>query len=654
MKSDSSISLKAVRGAVFPMTSQGRRNHAALLAAVVAGLLWSPVSLAQDRTVSLSETSEAFKNPMKGFRPSRFIGKNEFPAHEYGTTYKHYIKYTDLESSAGDSAQKIRDWSNAAWKGIENTNIKVIPRVVLVYPKAPEGGVYWPPDLPRIGIKREGDPNDRASGRNADIITDWTSDALKNRLVRMIEKLGQAWDNDPRVAAIELGLWGDWGEHHIYPVVFPTGGSRIPLTFQEAMGNAAKRAFVNKKVMVRYPETFTAFDIGFIWDSFALPDDASGGNGIMARKVWKTQMISGEPAYNWGDQSKLGKSPDGTLSSTSNTDYVIGWIRDMNASSLGWISEYNQDDSTIAPNAARMQKALGYRYVIGNASFPVSVQPGEAMRVSFNVTNKGNAPYYYKWPVKVTLLRADRSIAWSGDFGVDIRTWLPGQTTAVSQAFTIPCSMSRGTYTLALSVNDPAGDLPSLRFANRNYYKGGWTPVGKVGIVEKAGDQNLGTFDRLETDNSLRYSLAATGSSTGSDAGPGSCSTGGGTGTTTTVNANTATLVQPATATSCSTCSTGQKVGYIGYQGTVQFKVNAASAGAHTLTVYYLSGENRSMSISINGGAAVSVPFASTGGWTTVGTKAISINLIAGANTITFSNPNGYAPDVEKISIQRQ
>lgn len=454
-------------------------------------------------TVNLSETTEAFKNPNMGFRPSVYIGSTSFPEKEYTSIYKHYIPYTALENLATDSVQKIKDWSNTAWAGLENRNIKVVPRVVIVYPNT---GEYWPDGIPH------GDP-----------ATQWLSDTYKNRMIAFITKLGQAWDNDPRVAAIEFGLFGNWGEQHIYPNKFADGTDRIPLSFQTALGDAYVNAFKNKKVMVRYPDTFTAYPFGIQWDSFALPDDVAGGNGEIARDTWRTQINSGEVAYDWGDQSNLGGSPDGTLGSTNNTDYVNDWIMRTHTSSLGWIAEYNAGNTSVAAGATEMQKKLGYRYVINQATFSGSVQAGGTMNVAFNVVNKGSSPFYYDWPVEASLLRADKTVAWKGLFTADVRKWLPGtdwNTTSnvytnapvqntVSGAFTIPTTLANGTYTLALSILDPSGWKPSVRFANTNYYAGGRTPIGKVGIGGDPTDQNLGTFAGLKADNSLSYTLTS-------------------------------------------------------------------------------------------------------------------------------------------------
>ena len=167
-------------------------------------------------TVNFTETAEAFRNPMKGFRPSRYIGQSLFPPHEYASIYKHYIPYTSLEADPNDSAGKTIDWCNTAWAGIEEKNVKVIPRVIINYPSV---GEWWPSGVP-YGVKAD---------------ERWHSEELKNRLVAFAAKIGKAWDNDSRVAAVEMGLWGYWGEHHIWPDSKP---GRIPSQFQEALGQA--------------------------------------------------------------------------------------------------------------------------------------------------------------------------------------------------------------------------------------------------------------------------------------------------------------------------------------------------------------------------------------------------------------------------------
>jgi uncharacterized protein YkwD len=103
----------------------------------------------------------------------------------------------------------------------------------------------------------------------------------------------------------------------------------------------------------------------------------------------------------------------------------------------------------------------------------------------------------------------------------------------------------------------------------------------------------------------------------------------------------------------CASCSGGQKVGYVGNNaGTLRFNgVDADSAGTATLTIAYASGDPRGAQLSVNDGSARALDFPATGGYTTPGAITTTVNLRAGTNTLTFGNANGWAPDLDKITI---
>jgi len=473
-------------------------------------LLFSCVSEAALVTNNFTETSEAFPNPMKGFMPSRYPREAAFRYGEYTSTFKHYIPYTDLENNVSDGVDKIKNWCNYSWANIEKHNSKVIPRVVIYYPGT---GQWWPSGVPNNGTPER-----------------WTTEELKTRLISFIQKLGAAWDNDPRVCAIEMGLWGSWGEQHIWPDqirVTNSQGSvsytdRMPASFQQTLGEAFSKSFTNKIVMVRYQNTFTNYDFGYHWDSFAQPYDIGWANWMTNTDIWTSRMLSGEVAYDWGDQSNLGGNPDGTLSSTKNTQYVIGMIRSTHMSSLGWISEYTKDNPTISINAALMQKELGYRFFISQAVFEDYLPIGSKnFAGQIQIKNIGNAPFYYPWPICFYLLNSNKTIISKYHADSDIRACLPGNTYNVDVSFPVPSYLKPGIYTLAISINDPAGDVPSLRFANLNYFRGGLTPIGKFGYGQFNSTQNLGPFDTLKSDNTLFYVVHQTVPSLGALSIPG-------------------------------------------------------------------------------------------------------------------------------------
>jgi len=127
--------------------------------------------------------------------------------------------------------------------------------------------------------------------------------------------------------------------------------------------------------------------------------------------------------------------------------------------------------------------------------------------------------------------------------------------------------------------------------------------------------------------------------------------TGGGGGST--VEAETGALAGSTRLSTCSACSGGQKVGFIG-NGAGNFVtvngVTPSAAGDRTLTITYLLSGSRSFFVSVNGAAAVEVKLTGTSFATPV-TTTIPVTLNAGANSIKFFNSSAYAPDLDKISV---
>ncbi|MBM3212471.1 DUF4874 domain-containing protein, partial [Candidatus Poribacteria bacterium] len=211
-----------------------------------------------DVIIKPKEYPYALRNPLKGFR----AGLSD--RHEYSTLTKHYIKWNDIENDESDGIEKIRDFCNRHWRDresgrpVEAMNIKVIPRVYLHWEK--EDQKYWPADM------------------KAD---DYESPQFKKRVLRLIERLGELWDNEPRIAYVEMGLIGKWGEHHS-PSVSPE--------MQKLLGDAFSKAFKNKLVMVRHPWDFNDYSFGIYWDSWAhIQQMRTHGQGIAELgDRWKT------------------------------------------------------------------------------------------------------------------------------------------------------------------------------------------------------------------------------------------------------------------------------------------------------------------------------------------------------------------------------
>ncbi|MDI1248447.1 MAG: DUF4832 domain-containing protein [Lacunisphaera sp.] len=440
-------------------------------------------------TVQPEEYGRAFRNPLKGFRPG--FGKEQKQPHEYGTLAKTYFRWNELENAASDGVAKITAVCDARWQGGAERNIKFIPRVYLTWPRRESG---WPADLP------EGN---------------FTSEQFKQRALALIKKLGQAWDNDSRVAFVEMGLIGEWGE-----MEWPDTTDEI----KEAIAAQFANSFKNKLVMVRWPNTYNddIYNFGYYWDSWAHHDQryyAFNLNHTAPR--WKTAVMGGEVAYDWGNSAiQPGKSPDESLVKPVHRDFVLDDIRKLHANHVGWIANYDPANATARAGAEIVQKALGYRFVVSEVTYPKHIAAGTAFTVSFKVKNMGSSPFYYNWPVEVSLLDPKtKQPVWQSTYAdVDIRKWLPGdqwddqsdkyalppETSTVNQAFVVS-SVPPGEYILALAILDPAGGRPNARFAIKNYYNGGRHPIGRVGLDRTIDSFAVSGFDDIQSDDSLSY-----------------------------------------------------------------------------------------------------------------------------------------------------
>ncbi len=447
-------------------------------AAEMLARLYSIVFVPADNTefVTFEEYPLAFANPYKGF-------KNE-PGEPYVTLKSHKILWNEIENSAEDGIEKIKEYAKTAFEGYAENNAKANIFIVLHFPPT----YYWPADM--------------TAG-------DYTSDQFKARLENMIKKLAEVFDNDPRIGFIQMGFIGQWGEMQSPP---PTNDVAA------LMSECFNKYFKNKIVItniVPHMTFFREYDFGTHWDSFGHWDNLTlldiFEEDEYYETLWQRVPIYGEVAFDWGEQ--LGETPNDAV--INHKDRFIELIRYTHCSNLSWIAKYDKNDPETTKNAVDIQKAMGYRFVLQNARYTSHVNAGGKLDVSFTVANTGSAPIYYNEPVELSLLDPEtKEVVWKTTFNsTDIRTWQPDGNYSctpvytVSESFVLPENLADGQYTVALSILDSlGGNVPAIRFANTNYYEGGRHPIGNisVGTTTKADMLDSTQFADLFTDR-LHY-----------------------------------------------------------------------------------------------------------------------------------------------------
>ena len=101
-------------------------------------------------------------------------------------------------------------------------------------------------------------------------------------------------------------------------------------------------------------------------------------------------------------------------------------------------------------------------------------------------------------------------------------------------------------------------------------------------------------------------------------------------------------------------CSGGYKAGWLGKsdKNDLQWRsVFSRTGGEYKLTIGYLSGQNRSVTVSINGKKVQTLSL-NSGSFSTVGRKTITVELQPGYNTVRLSNPSSDMPDLDYIDLE--
>jgi hypothetical protein len=235
-------------------------------------------------------------------------------------------------------------------------------------------------------------------------------------------------------------------------------------------------------------------------------------------------------------------------------------------------------------------------------------------------------------PTDLAMLTNDRVIAVDQDGAAAKRILNNGSQQAYSK------KESTGAYVIALFNTATSGN----QTVTINWSQAGFT--GNATITDLWSGANGGTIA-----NSYTATLRP-GETRLIRAVP---TTGGGGGSTVEAEASGNTIAGSTRTSSCSACSGGTKVGFIGNGAGNYVTINGltpSAAGNRTLTISYLLSGTRSFFVSVNGGADQQVTLTGTS-FSTVSTTTITVNVKAGSNTVKFHNDSAYAPDLDKVSI---
>ncbi|MFI5708294.1 DUF4832 domain-containing protein [Kribbella sp. NPDC051620] len=580
-------------------------------------------------------------NPLKGFARFYSPGANQNTGYPHSLTWGYFGLSEVMTNAASCGSYNWSILDNMLAETAAQGNQAAI-RFYMVYP----GGTGSHP-ANAIPSCFNGHVNYRSDTYWNVTEPDYDSPYLVDALKNFIAAFGARYDGDPRLGFVHLGLIGLWGEWHTWPYDTDTADgfpNYMPTDANAAqILNAYDSAFGTTKLELRYPDAAggaaNGRDIGYHDDSFCyregsplagvtLPQSLGGASYSQLQRNLATGTEN-----KWINDSMGGEvRPEIQSTAFDNWPGGSGAVDNMKAclelEHTTWkINEQSVNYSAGNANVGAAVRLMGYNLTVNKAYFQNTASGTTNLGVQ--ISNTGVAPFYYPWKVTVGLKNSAGTVVQSWDTAWDLRTiqplkirtfpdWNVGadptyRDFGYPQYFQTPVNLAnvaQGNYQWVLRVKNPleatSANAKKLRFANATQNADGWVGLGAVTVG---------------TGGSVPVSYEA-------EAGN---------------------LAGGAVVSSCSACSGGSKVGYIGNNlGTLSIpNVNGGSGGAKAITIYYASAVARTATV--NG---QSVTFPATADWNTVGSVTVTRTLLAGtANSISFSNSTGWAPDIDRVVV---
>jgi hypothetical protein len=358
-------------------------------------------------------------------------------------------------------------------------------------------------------------------------------------------------------------------------------------------------------------------------------------------KLFETSTLNGTANYTWAGES--------TVSVSASTDATVA--KPVQA-------PYKTYSSASDARAAFAQDGDQFGIVSGGTDVWDNADNYGSIYLPGSVSGSSTID---------TQVGAQQGLTGYGKAGIIVRNDITGSGTS-PEGVTLLASPSSGIQlqwnsdgdNFIDSVTPANGVIPfslpihlKLQRSSADSYTGyysydgtGWSTVGTATVPGQANTQDAGVFVTSHAPGSTAQvtfnGFSVTDGATPPPPGP----------TSYEAEASANTIAGGARISSCTACSGGKKVGFVGSGGTLTFNgVTAPSDGTYNVTIAYLDGQGRQAYVSVDGGPGQLLQFTPTGDFNTLGTMTIPLHLNSGSNTIEFANPSAYAPDFDRILV---
>lgn len=441
---------------------------AALL--VVCGLAYAVRSpRSWEKRYPLGE--KPLSNPLKGW--ARW-GENLSSAEGASLAYVA-VYWRDVEPTEGryDFAALEEQWNFAQWA---EQGVHLILRVV-----ADEPGQEKHMDIPQWlydAMDGAGTWYDNDYGQG--FSPDYESPVFQAAHARLLRALGQRYDGDPRVAYVELGSLGHWGEWHVNVdsglPAFPTS------SVTDGYVKDYVQAFPHTPLLMRRPyQAVERFGLGLFDDSFGYESSEIRFASWITEGYVSDQNDEALPAcpdfWQKGPSGgELASSIDLETLLTDDLDRALSYLRFLHTS---WLGPHSPRQSKLSPEAwqgaQRLEREMGYCFSLRRAELKAWL--GCVCQLTLDFENIGVAPMYADWRLRAEVRDAAGNAVTSREHDAATSSWLTDGSVSVKLPYfrgnQAPC-------TLWIGFVDPMTGQCSVALANQLPEKDGMYCVGTL------------------------------------------------------------------------------------------------------------------------------------------------------------------------------
>lgn len=408
---------------------------------------------------ALAYADSPVDNPLKGFAT---LGGN-------GGDWPASLEYYQIPWNKIVTGENSFDWSYLEGL-LDDTASRGRTSILMFYMDWPGSGEN---DIPQF-LLDEGLKTHAYTSYGGGKCPDYKDPRLWKTIFNFIAALGKKYDGDPRIAHIDTSIVGYWGEQHTYPDTQygPTDSQLLQLA------QAYDKAFSVTQLSMRSPRSgMSQLNLGY--DDFSFADETYNEDWshysylkeYNAVNAWQKSMIGGELYPDIQNTIFAGSNWIGG----NNEDYKK-CVSLLHPSFLLDAQSAWSYSGTMAENAEKAARMLGYDFYATSASFKDTLSSGAKQSLSVSIKNIGVAPFYYPWKMEVGVFQD------GGQVAAYKTSWNIKSIVADGQNHTFSFNdikaLPAGSYTLAIRVVNPLeGGLP-LRFANETQQDDGWLNLG--------------------------------------------------------------------------------------------------------------------------------------------------------------------------------